>query len=121
MKTPVNNEIFSKNLKSFMEKSGRGRKEVADDLNIPYSTLTDWMNGKKYPRIYNIEKIAKYFGISKSNLIEDFEQKKKDNDALAKIIVQLRINEELIEVTEKLITLDKEKLKSISRLLDSFL
>ena len=115
-----NNYIFSKNLKLFITKSGRDRKEVAEDLEIPYSTLTDWINGKKYPRIDNIEKIAKYFGVSKSNLIEDFEEKQKDNDVLATIIVQLRINKELLDVTERLIKLDKAKLESIKTLLDTF-
>lgn len=115
-----NNYIFSKNLKLFITKSGKDRKEVAEDLEIPYSTLTDWINGKKYPRIDNIEKIAKYFGVSKSNLIEDFEEKQKDNDVLATIIVQLRINKELLDVTERLIKLDKAKLESIKTLLDTF-
>lgn len=119
--TPVNNEIFSKNLKMFIAKSGKDRKEVASDLGVPYSTVTDWVNGKKYPRIDNLEKIAAYFGISKSNLIEDFEAKQKDNDVLATIIVQLRMNKDLLNVTEKLIKLDKAKLESIKSLLDTFL
>lgn len=119
--TPVNNEIFSKNLKMFIVKSGKDRKEVANDLGVPYSTITDWVNGKKYPRIDNLEKIAAYFGISKSNLIEDFEAKQKDNDVLATIIVQLRMNKDLLNVTEKLIKLDKAKLESIKSLLDTFL
>lgn len=119
--SPVNNEELSKNLKLFIAKSGKERREIAEDLGIPYSTLTDWINGKKYPRINNIEKMASYFGISKSNLIEDFEEKQKDNDILATIIVQLRMNKELLDVTERLIKLDKDKLKSIKTLLDTFL
>ena len=119
--SPVNNEELSKNLKLFIAKSGKERREIAEDLGIPYSTLTDWINGKKYPRINNIEKMAGYFGISKSNLIEDFEEKQKDNDILATIIVQLRMNKELLDVTERLIKLDKDKLKSIKTLLDTFL
>ena len=119
--TAKNNEIFSKNLKLFMMKIGKDRKEVADDLGIPYSTLTDWINGKKYPRIDNMEKIAKYFGVSKSNLIEDFEEKQKDNDVLASIIVQLRMNKEMLDVTERLIKLDKAKLESIKTFLDTFI
>lgn len=115
-----NKEVFAKNLKKFIAMSGKDRKEVAAALDIPYSTLTDWANARKYPRIDRIEKLAEYFGISKSDLIEDFEQKEKDNDALATIIVQLRMNRELLELTEKLISLDKVKLKGLSELLDSF-
>lgn len=116
-----NKEILSRNLKKFIERSGKDRKVVAKDLGFPYSTLTDWVNGNKYPRINNIEKLATYFGVSKSDLIEDFEEIKKDNDRLARIIVKMRTNKELLDVAEKLIYLDKEKLKSLSSLLDAFI
>ena len=116
-----NKHILSKNLKTYIAKSGKDRGEIAADLNLSYSTLTDWVNGNKYPRINNIEKLAEYFKISKSELIEDFEEIKKDNDALATIIVKLRMNKELLEVVEKLVSLDKAKLESLSRLLDTFI
>ena len=115
-----NKDILAKNLNKYIAKSGKDRSEIAKDLGFPYSTLTDWVNGKKYPRINNIEKIATYFKISKSELIEDFEEVKKDNDRLATIIVKLRMNKELLEVVEKLLSLDKAKLESLKRLLDTF-
>ena len=116
-----NKSTLSKNLKKYIAKSGKDRGEVAADLGISYSTLTDWVNGKKYPRINNIEKLAGYFNVSKSDLIEDFDEIKKDNDTLATIIVKLRMNKELLNVVEKLISLDKAKLESLSRLLDTFI
>lgn len=117
---PENKDVFARNLKMYIAKCGKDRTEVAEDLGLAYSTLTDWINGKKYPRINNIEKLAVYFKVSKSDLIEDFEEKRKDNDALATIIVKLRMNKELLEVVEKLIYLDKGKLESLRRLLDTF-
>lgn len=116
----ANRDVLSKNLKKYITKSGKDRMTVAEELDLSYSTLTDWINGKKYPRINNIEKLAEYFNVSKAELIEDFEEIKKDNDALATIIVKLRMNKELINVVEKLISLDKAKLESLSRLLDTF-
>ena len=119
--TTANKDILSKNLKKYITKSGKDRTQVAEDLGLSYSTLTDWVNGKKYPRINNIEKLAVYFRVSKSDLIEDFEEIKKDNDVLATIIVKLRMNKELLKVVEKLISLDKAKLESLNRLLDTFI
>lgn len=116
-----NKEIFSKNLKKCITKSGKDRKQISDDLGFPYSTLTDWVNGKKYPRIDRIEKLAEYFNISKADLIEDFEDIKKDNDRLATIVLKLRMNNELLDVVERLISLDKAKLESLRRLLDTFI
>jgi len=115
-----NKEVLAKNLKKYIAKSGKDRSEIAEALGFPYSTMTDWINGKKYPRINNIEKLANYFKVSKADLIEDFEEKKKDNDRLVTIIVKLRMNNELLNVVEKLVSLDKAKLESLSRLLDTF-
>lgn len=113
-----NKEIFAKNLRKYVTMSGKDRKEIARALSIPYSTLTDWLNANKYPRINNIEKMSVYFGVSKSDLIEDFEQKKKDNDALADIIVKIRMNKDLLEVVDKVVSLDNAKINSLRKLLD---
>lgn len=115
-----NKEVFAKNLKTFMVMSGKDRKEIGKALGLPYSTLTDWMNGKKYPRINNIEKLAEYFGVSKSDLIEDFENKKKDNDRLSTIIVKLRMDKDLLDVTEKVVSLNKAQVESLKYLLRTF-
>ena len=119
--TTGNKEVFARNLKRFVDMSGKDRKEITNALGIPYSTLTDWMNGNKYPRINNMEKLAAYFGVSKSDLIEDFEAKKKDNDTLATIIVKLRMDKDLLEVTEQIVSLDKAQVDSLKRLLDTFI
>lgn len=47
------------------------RKELASIAGVAYSTLSDWLNANKYPRIDKIEKMANYFGISKADLVED--------------------------------------------------
>ncbi len=66
-----NKIVFSKNLRSLMEKIGKDRKQVCADLGFKYTTFTDWYNGNKYPRIDKIEMLADYFGVLKSDLIED--------------------------------------------------
>lgn len=79
-----NKAIFSKNLKYYIEQSGKDRRELANIWGFPYSTVTEWVNGKKYPRIDRIEIMADYFGIQKSDLIEERppeeQQKKPDAD-----------------------------------------
>lgn len=66
-----NKDIMAKNIKYYMDKNGIGRNKLSDDLDIRYTTLTDWINAKTYPRIDKIEILANYFGISKSDLVED--------------------------------------------------
>ena len=66
-----NRQVMSRNLQRLMEKKGKSRGDVAKETGIKYSTLCDWINCNKYPRIDNIEKLARYFGVDKSALIED--------------------------------------------------
>ena len=116
-----NKDILAKNLKKYIAKSGKDRTDIAREVGLSYSTLTDWINGNKYPRINNIEKLANYFNISKSDLIEDFEDIKRDNDRLVTIIVKLRTNKELLNVVEKLSSLDKTKLEQLGHFLDTII
>lgn len=66
-----NKEVFAKNLNHYMEMNGKDRAEICKELGFKYSTFTDWVNANKYPRIDKIELLANYFGIQKSDLIED--------------------------------------------------
>jgi len=56
-----------------MERFGKDRVQVCADLGFKYTTFTDWYNGNKYPRIDKIEILANYFGVLKSDLIEEKE------------------------------------------------
>lgn len=66
-----NREIFSKNLRYQMELHNKSRQDISDALGISYFTVTSWVNGTKYPRMNKVEQLAKYFGILKSDLIEE--------------------------------------------------
>lgn len=74
-----NKEIFAKNLQYYMDINNKTRIEVCRDLEIPYSTFTDWCNANIYPRIDKIQLLANYFGIQKSDLVENKEKVKIDN------------------------------------------
>lgn len=66
-----NKEIFARNLQRYMDERGLSRIELSQAIDVPYSTLSEWLTAKKYPRIDKIEKLAFAFGIEKSDLIED--------------------------------------------------
>lgn len=66
-----NKEIMAKNINKYMRKFDVDRKKLSSDLGISYTTVTDWIKGKTYPRIDKIEMLANYFGVSKSDLVED--------------------------------------------------
>ena len=66
-----NKDVFARNLQRYMESRGKSRRDVCEDLGFSYYTFSDWVNGKKYPRMDKVEMLARYFGIKKSDLIED--------------------------------------------------
>ena len=66
-----NKKIFAKNLNYYIEKHGKEQKELAEMVGVAPSTFNAWVKAKKYPRIDTIEKLANYFGILKSDLIEE--------------------------------------------------
>lgn len=66
-----NKNIFAYNLRNIMEAKGKTRKDISQALGLSYFTVSDWVNGKKYPRMDKVEMLAAYFGCLKSDLIED--------------------------------------------------
>lgn len=66
-----NKEIFSRNLIRYLEISGKTQKEVAQAIGVSTGTFCDWTKGRLYPRMNKLQKLAEYFGIKKSDLVED--------------------------------------------------
>ena len=65
-----NKTIFASNLQKYMDLNNKSRRDLSDALGISYYTVTDWVKGKKFPRMDKVEMLADYFGILKSDLIE---------------------------------------------------
>ena len=86
-----NKEIFSINLKRLMEQKGVSRQDLSNVLGVSYFTISDWVNGKKYPRMDKVEMLAEFFCVLKSDLIED----KGTNETLPQI-QQLTEGEKLL-------------------------
>lgn len=113
---------FAKNLKRYIAESGKTQKEIAESVGVSAPTFNEWVNEKKFPRIDKIQKLADYFGILKSDLIEEkmTEEKKADNVALAEIIVRLRMDAEFRQLVETLNGLDRERLQGVQQMLNAF-
>ena len=65
-----NKHIMGQNILYYMNQMGLERKDFAKAINVPYSTLVEWINGNAYPRIDKIQRMADYFGIEKADLVE---------------------------------------------------
>ena len=116
-----NKEIMAKNLSHYVARSGKTQKEIAAVVGVAPSTFNDWLKAKKYPRIDKIEILADYFGILKSDLIEEkskeYNDIEKNNDVIADIIVRMRIDDDFLSLVVALDKLDSNKLASLSMFL----
>lgn len=114
--------VFAQNLQRYIAESGKTQKEIADAIGVSAPTLNEWVTGKKFPRIDKIQRLADYFGILKSDLIEEkmTEEKEKDNDLLADIIVRMRMDDNFREAVEILFLLDASRITGVKQLLQAF-
>lgn len=65
-----NKEIMAKNIVRYMQGKGVNRADFCRDLGFNYNTVSDWIHARKYPRIDKIEAMARYFGVTKADLVE---------------------------------------------------
>lgn len=87
-----NKQVMAKNISRLMKENNIGRKKLSDDLKVKYTTLSDWINAKTYPRIDKIELLADYFKVSKADLVEDKEREALETLPVKKIPVVSKIS-----------------------------
>ena len=63
--------IFAKNFNRLLQQSGRTQADVVEALGITASTISDWANAKKYPRVDKLQRLAAYFGVHIWDLREE--------------------------------------------------
>lgn len=122
MKTAIGNKaIMAQNLAYYTERSGRTQKELAAMVGVAPTTFNDWIKGKKYPRIDKIEMLADFFGVLKSDLIEDREEMQKNNDILVDVVIRLRSDEDFRAAVLALNEFDADKVAGIRQMLQALL
>lgn len=71
MSNDIAKKIFSKNLNKLIQKHKITVMELSEKLDISYSTVSDWKNGKKMPRGGSLQKLSDFFNVNLSTLLED--------------------------------------------------
>ncbi len=91
MKTKAlgNKQIMSENIKRHLAQKRLNVKEFSEIMEFKYTTVLDWVNAKTYPRIDKIELMARYFGVEKSDLVEEYSEVSSTLSEINKISSQL--------------------------------
>lgn len=69
------NAVFSKRLRYFLNKYGMTQVELAKHLGVGTTSVYNWCNGIKAPRMDKVDAMCDLFKCKRSDLIED-----KDSD-----------------------------------------
>lgn len=64
-------KIFSKNLNHYISLSNKTQKEIADSIDVSPQTFNTWCQGIAIPRMGKVQRLADYFNVGKSALIDD--------------------------------------------------
>ena len=63
--------IFRKNLLRLLSDKNKNQREVATAINVSPQTFNTWCQGIALPRMGKIQALADYFGVEKSDLIDE--------------------------------------------------
>ena len=64
-------QIFAKNLRRYLDLAGKSQTDLKEYMHVSSSTVSDWVNGAKMPRMDKIQSICNWLNIKKSDLLED--------------------------------------------------
>ena len=64
-------EIFVKNLRKYMEIQGIDQAYIVAHLGITASTVSDWVKGKKYPRVDAMQSLADLLDVTMADLTSE--------------------------------------------------
>ncbi len=95
-KAEENKRLFARNFNYYLTINNKTQADIVQDLQITASTVSDWANGKKYPRVDKMQMLADYFEILKSDLTEEHEEAKLTDDIeLQEYLEELKNRDEM--------------------------
>ena len=99
--------------------------DLANDLEIPKSALSQYLSGKsKNMDSVRMYRLCVYLNVNEAWMmgfdVPMERPKEKNNDIMSDVIVRMRTDEEFFKVVETLNSLDKEQLDGVLQMLQAF-
>ena len=105
--------IFTRNLNKYLSQSEKTQKEIADAIGVSPQTFNTWVQGVAIPRMGKIQLLADYFGIQKSDLLEENKESYYINPETAEIAQKIYENKELRALFDVSADCDPEDIKAV--------
>lgn len=110
-----NKETMAENIQYYLDLNGKERNDLCRDLGFKYTTVSNWLQGVKYPRIDKIEIMARYFGVSKADLVE---KRTENSPPLASASAPAPKSSSLTKKERELITAYRTAPKRVQKIVD---
>lgn len=109
------NILFSKNLNYYLNKNDKTQLDLANHLKVSTSAVSAWCRGVKTPRMDKVDAMCKYFGIRRSDLMEDKDPEAGYyfNEETAKAAQEIFENKDLRMLFDATRDADPEDLKAL--------
>ncbi len=66
------NKVFGRNLRRIMAEREVTQAQMSKDLDIPKTTISGWMNGKRAPKMSMFDRLCGYLQCKRSDLMEPY-------------------------------------------------
>ncbi|MGN1381197.1 MAG: helix-turn-helix domain-containing protein [Eubacterium sp.] len=83
------NKLFANRLRYYLDQNNMTQAELAKRLSVSTSTVSDWINGRKSPRMGKVDKMCEIFGCSRNDFISEKPNPYYLNPKTAKIAQQI--------------------------------
>lgn len=118
--TDRNKKIFAKNFNYYLSVKGKTQNDIVEAFGITASTVSDWAKGKKYPRVDKMQMLADYFGVLKSDLIEEhIETQLTDDIELQEYLEELKNRSEMRLLFKTAKKTTKENIQKTVKILEA--
>lgn len=117
-------EMFSGNLNRIMAEKRMSNTELANGVGVTPTTIGNWRNGKKFPRMDKVDKICNFLQISRGDLIkvEDVSRERPsyyDDPEVAIIANELKNNPDMRVLFDASRHLSKQDIQTVAALVKS--
>ena len=118
------NKIFSQRLRHYMRLAGITQKELAEKLHVGTTSVYNWCNGVKSPRMDKVDKMCELFGCRRTDLMQDGTEDQRSewysDPETAAIAQELFENSDLRALMSAARDVTPEQLRATRKLLLSF-
>ena len=91
--------IIAENITHFRKQRGITQKELAKEVGITASTMTDYMKLRSAPSFGVIQKLADYFGVKKSDIDTTFKEESTNSLPDAPDLLTQQITDKVVQLT----------------------